>query len=251
MPLPKIDLPLYELKILSQKKPVKFRPFLVKEEKLLLMALESDDETTIMSTIKQVINNCLVTELDIDSLPIFDIEYLFLNIRARSVGETIETFFICRNATDSKVNEEGEEEFIECANAMKVSVNLLDIKPPKADVETKINLTNKIGMQMKFPTIATFKTVQAVASSENTENIFNLIYDCCEYVYDSDGMYYAKETTKEDFYNFLESLTQEQFDSIVRFFEDLPTLEHDVEHKCEKCGFDHKLHMEGLNDFFT
>jgi hypothetical protein len=214
------------------------------------MALESDDEKTIMNTIKQVINNCVVSELDIDSIPIFDIEYLFLNIRARSVGETVETFFICRNVIETKETEEGEEN-IECTHPMKVNVNLLEIKPPKVDVETKIALTNKIGMQMKFPTVSTFKSAQAVASSENTENIFNLIHDCCEYVYDSDGVYYVKESSKEEFYNFIESLTQEQFNSIVKFFDELPTLEHDIEHKCEKCGFDHKLHMEGLNDFFT
>ncbi len=251
MPLPKIDLPTYELKILSQKKPIKFRPFLVKEEKLLLMALESDDEPTIMNAIKQVINNCLITEVDIDTLPIFDIEYLFLNIRARSVGENIDTFFICRHIVETKQNENGEEENIECANPMKVSVNLLDIKPPKVDVETKIALTNKIGVNMKFPTVTTFKSVQAVASSENTENIFNLIYDCTEYVYDADGVYYVKDSSKEEFNNFLESLTQEQFDIIVRFFENLPTLEHEIDHKCDKCGYQHTLHMEGINDFFT
>lgn len=256
MPLPKIDLPIYELKILSRKEPVKFRPFLVKEEKLLLMALEADEELTIMNTVRQVINNCLVSELDIDTLPIFDIEYLFLNIRARSVGETTDTYFICRNVVDSEKgeqNEEDEEAVVgtECLHPMKVPVNLLEIAPPTVDIETKIAITNSIGMQMKFPTVTTFRSIQKLVSLENTQNIFDLIYDCTEFVYDSDGIYYVRETPKEEFQNFLESLTQEQFDNVVKFFETLPTLTYDVEHTCEKCGFNHKLHMEGLNDFFT
>ena len=109
MPLPKIDLPIFEIKLISQPKPIKFRPFLVKEEKLLLMALQSEDEQTILSTIKQVINNCLVYPIEIDDIPIFDIEYLFLNIRARSVGEIVDSAYVCRNVTSIEVDESGED----------------------------------------------------------------------------------------------------------------------------------------------
>lgn len=250
MPLPKIDLPIFELKILSLPKPVKFRPFLVKEEKLLLMALQSSDEDSIFKTIKQVINNCLVDNVDIDKLPIFDIEYLFLNIRARSIGEKVETFFICRNVVGKEADENGVEVDAECKHLMPVNINVLDIKPPNDDVPTKVYVTDKIGLQLRFPTLRTFKSIESMVSSPDNNAVFDMIYDCTEYVFDENGMYYVNESPKEEFVQFLESLTQEQFDRITAFFEDLPKIQHDIETKCEKCGFEHKLHLEGLNDFF-
>jgi len=250
MPLPKIDLPIFELKIVSLPTPVKFRPFLVKEEKLLLMALQSSDEDSIFKTIKQVINNCLVDNIDIEKIPIFDIEYLFLNIRARSIGEKVETFFICRNIVGKEKNEDGLEVDAECKHLMPVNINVLDIKPPNDNIPTKINVTDKIGVQLRFPTLRTFKSVESMVSNLDNNAVFDMIYDCTEYVFDENGMYYVNESPKEEFVQFLESLTQEQFDRITGFFENLPKIQHDAETKCEKCGFEHKLHLEGLNDFF-
>jgi hypothetical protein len=251
MPLPKIDLPIFELKLVSHPTPIKFRPFLVKEEKLLLMALQSDEEDTIFKTIKQIINNCLVDQIDIDNLPIFDIEYLFLNLRARSVGENVETYFICRNIVGKEKNEEGNEIDSECKNMMPVTINVLDIKPPISDLSPKIYITNKIGIVLKFPTLKSFKPIGDMVSVTDNNKVFDMIYECTEYIFDNDGMYYAHETTKEEFNQFLESLTQEQFDRITAFFESLPKIQHDVETTCQRCGFEHKLHMEGLTDFFT
>lgn len=251
MPLPKIDLPIFELKIVSQPKPIRFRPFLVKEEKLLLMALQSGKEEDVLKTIKQVINNCLLDEVDIDKIPIFDIEYLFLNIRARSVGEKVETYFVCRNVVGTKINDEGLEEDQYCMHMMPVQVNILDIKPPIEDLPTKVQITKDIGIQLKYPTLSTFKSIQQMALSEGSTEVFDMIYDCSEYVYDENEVNYIDETPKEEFYAFLESLTQEQFEKITDFFEKLPTIKHDVEHSCQKCQFKHNLHMEGLNDFFT
>lgn len=251
MPLPKIDLPIFELKLISQPEPIKFRPFLVKEEKLLLMALQSGKEEDILNTIKQVVNNCLLTEIDISKLPIFDIEYLFLNIRARSIGEKVETYYMCRNVVGKKQNEDGEEEEQHCMHMMPIEVNILEIKPPIDDLPTKIYLTKEIGLKLDFPTLRNYKSIENMLLSETTDEVFNLIYDCAEYVFDENGVYYKNETSKEEFIAFLESLTQEQFDKVTDFFEKLPTVSHDVEHKCQKCGFEHKLHLEGLNDFFT
>jgi hypothetical protein len=251
MPLPKIDLPIFELKLVSHPTPIKFRPFLVKEEKLLLMALQSDEEDTIFKTIKQIINNCLVDQIDIDNLPIFDIEYLFLNLRARSVGENVETYFICRNIVGKEKNEQGDEVDSECKNMMSVTINVLDIKPPISDLSPKIYITNKIGIVLKFPTLKSFKPIGDMVSVTDNNKVFDMIYECTEYIFDNDGMYYANETPKEEFNQFLESLTQEQFDRITAFFENLPKIQHDVETTCQRCGFDHKLHMEGLTDFFT
>jgi T4 bacteriophage base plate protein len=250
MPLPKIDLPIFELKLVSLPKPVKFRPFLVKEEKLLLMALQSNDEDSIFKTIKQVINNCLVEDVDIDKLPIFDIEYLFLNVRARSVGEKVETVFICRNVVGKETNENGLEIDVECKHLMQVGINVLDIKPPNDDVPTKVYVTDKIGLQLRFPTLRSFKSIESVIANPDNSAVFDMIYDCTEYVFDENGMYYVKESAKEEFVSFLESLTQEQFDKIAAFFENLPKIQYDVDTKCTKCEFDHKLHLEGLNDFF-
>lgn len=251
MPLPKISLPIFELTILSRDEPVKFRPFLVKEEKLLLMALQDSDSETILKTIKQVINNCLVDDIDIDSIPIFDIEYLFLNIRARSVGEKVQSNFVCQNVIGSMEDEEGNEVPVQCKNLMEVDVNLLEIAPPSVDVNRKIQLTNNVGIQLNFPTIENFRNVEGLLFSEDNDQVYELIKECTEYVYDENDVYYAKETSKEEFVQFLESLTQEQFDKIIDFFSKLPKIKLDIEHKCEKCEFDHKLHLEGLNDFFT
>ena len=251
MPLPKIDLPIYELKLVSREKPIKFRPFLVKEEKLLLMTLQSGKEEDILKSIKQVINNCMLEEIDIDTLPIFDIEYLFLNVRARSVGEKVETYFVCRNVVGTKKNEMGEDEDDVCMHMMPVEINVLEIKPPIDDIPSKIFITNNIGIKLKFPTLENYRSIQNLMLDNETNNLFNMIYDCTEYVFDENGIYYSSETSKEEFSQFLESLTQEQFERIANFFEKLPTITHDFEHSCQKCNFKHNLHMEGLNDFFT
>lgn len=251
MALPKIDLPIFELKLVSISEPIKFRPFLVKEEKLLLMALQSSDDTEILKTIKQVMNNCLLdNSIDIDKLPIFDIEYLFLNVRARSVGEKVETYFICNKVVGTQKNEQDEEEDEKCMNMMTVQVNLLEIKPPINDLPSRIYLTKDIGIQLKYPTITTFKSLDELIETADSKPIFDMIYDSTEYVFDSQEVNYINETAREEFYIFMESLTQEQFDKITSFFEDLPTIFYDVDHACEKCGANHQLHMEGLSDFF-
>lgn len=251
MPLPKIDLPIFELKLVSLPKPVKFRPFLVKEEKLLLMALQSGEEDSVFKTIKQIINNCLVDQIDIDSLPIFDIEYLFLNLRARSIGEKIETYFLCRNIVGTDKDEEGSDFDVECKNMMPVTINVLDIVPPIPDLSPKINITDKIGIVLRFPTLKTFRPISDMVTSESNEKVFDMIYECADYVFDENGMYYANESPKEEFIQFLESLTQEQFDRITGFFEQLPKISYDTVNTCNKCGFQHDIHMEGLTDFFT
>jgi hypothetical protein len=251
MPLPKIDLPIFDLKLVSIPEPVKFRPFLVKEEKLLLMALQTSKEEDILKAIKQVVNNCLVSEISIESLPIFDIEYLFLNIRARSVGEKVENYFVCRNVVGKRVTEDGTEEDEVCMHMMPVEVNILDIKPPVDNVPSRIYVTKDVGVQMKFPTLSNYKSINELTLSENANEIFDIVYDCCEYVFDEKEVYYTKESSKEEFFAFIESLTQEQFDKITGFFEQLPTISHDVKHSCQKCGYNHNLHLEGLSDFFT
>lgn len=250
MPLPKIDLPIFELKLVSVPQPVKFRPFLVKEEKLLLMALQSSDDSDVLKAIKQVINNCLLSDLDIDSLPIFDVEYLFLNIRARSIGEKVETAFICKNIVGKKNNEEGVEEEVECGNMMAVEVDLLDIKPAVNDLPSKIYLTKEIGVQLKYPNINSFKPIEAMVLSGEDKDLYEMIHQCTEYIFDDEGVYYAKETPIEEFAQFLDGLTQEHFYKIIDFFASIPKISKEINHTCGKCKFEHTTILEGLSDFF-
>lgn len=246
MPLPKIDLPIYELKLVSIAKPIKYRPFLVKEEKLLLMALQSGDEETIFNTIKQVVNNCLLSELDIENIPIFDLEYLFLQLRAQSIGNIVESYYTCKN----RISDDPEEPGM-CSNLMKVGIDLFLIEPPINNLPSRIQLTNTIGIQMKFPNMKSMRTVKDVISSTDSDAVYRLMFDCLDFIYDSEELHYAKETSFEEFKEFIETLTQDQFDKLVDFFEKMPNITHTIEHKCEKCGFNHKLTMEGLVDFFT
>jgi hypothetical protein len=145
----------------------------------------------------------------------------------------------------------GEDEDDVCMHMMPVEINVLEIKPPIDDIPSKIFITNKIGIKLKFPTLENYRSIQNLMLDNETNNLFNMIYDCTEYVFDENGIYYSSETSKEEFSQFLESLTQEQFERIANFFEKLPTITHDFEHSCQKCNFKHNLHMEGLNDFFT
>jgi T4 bacteriophage base plate protein len=250
MPLPKIDLPIFELKIVSVKNPIRFRPFLMKEEKLLLMALQSGDDDSIYASIKQVINNCILDDIDIDKIPIFDIEYLFLNIRARSIGEKLETFFICKNIVGESENEDGEKVPEECTTMMPLKINILDIKPPIYDMPDKIHLTKTVGMKLNYPTMKNFKPIEDMIANDDVKLIFESLYTWLDYIFDENGLYYKKEMSKDEFFDFLQSLTQEQFDKLINFFDTLPKIGYDTELTCQKCGHNHEIRMEGLNDFF-
>ena len=239
MALPKISAPIYDITLPVSKKIISFRPFLVKEQKILLMAMESGEKGVIESNIKQVLNNCLISDIDIDTLPIVDIEYYFLQVRARSVGEVIESKYRCENVVDDK----------KCNNLMETSFNLLDIQieTPK-ELNNNIPLTNGVGIVLKYPTFEVLDRIQDIDST--TDVAFEVILDCIDYIYDNDSIYYARESTKEELMTFLESLTKEQFDKIEEFMDNLPKLKKEINIKCSKCGFDHKIKVEGLQDFF-
>ena len=239
MALPKIDAPTYELELPISKKKIKYRPFLVKEQKILLMAMESNESDVIETNIRQILQNCSVTEIDIDSLPLIDIEYYFLNLRAKSVGEIVESKYKCENVVNDKV----------CGNMMETQFNLTDIKVemPK-EMNDLIPITDKVGIKMKFPD---YSVINSIRKTETITDIaFELILDCIDYIYDEDNLYYAKESSKEELMAFLESLTKEQFDKVEEFINNLPKLEKTIEIKCSKCGFDHRINVEGLDDFF-
>ena len=243
MPLPKIDTPIYELTLPLSKKKIKYRPFLVKEQKNLLMAMESGDRESIEQNVQQVLNNCTLTKgVDIEKLPVLDIEYYFIHLRARSVGEVVENKYRCENEVDGKT----------CGNVMETSLNLLELKVsniPKDD--GVIQLTPKISIKLGYPKFSVLNKLSEVQSA--SEIAFKLIADSVEYIYDDEQQqfYYAKEVTQEEILEFIESLNQQQYEKIEEFFANLPKLEKKIEMKCSKCGFEHKIDVEGLESFFA
>ena len=240
MALPKIDAPVYELELPLSKKQIRFRPFLVKEQKNLMMAMEADDSETIERNIKQVLHNCTLTEnIDVESLPVTDVEYYFLQLRARSVGEIVENKYVCTN----EVN--GEQ----CGNKMQASFNLLDIEvETNPDIKDIVKLTDTIAIKLKYPE---FSIVEKLKKKDSAVEVaFEIIMDSIEYIFDGEQYYYANETPKEELMQFLESLNQDQFSKLEEFFNNLPKLNKKLEIKCSKCGFDHTIAMEGLESFF-
>lgn len=240
MALPKIDTPIYELTLPLSKKHIRYRPFLVKEQKNLLMAMESGEKDSIEKNIKQVLNNCTVTEnIDIEKLPVVDVEYYFLQLRARSVGEVVENKYRCDNVVEGKT----------CGNIMETSLNLLDIKVSGLkEGDDIIQLTEKVSIKLKYPEFSVLKTISNMTNE--TDIAFNMIAESIEYIFDGEQMHYAKETTREELVDFLESLNQQQFVKIEEFFTNLPKLEKKIEMKCSRCGFEHKFDVEGLESFF-
>jgi hypothetical protein len=243
--LPKVDVPLYEITLPLMKKKVKFRPFLVKEEKILLMAAESDDQNAVILAIKQIITNCLVTKIDVDDLPIMDFEYLFLHLRARSVGETIDLQYKCNN----DINEGGEER--KCNHVVKLSFNALEVEPVLSPNENnKIELTPKLGIVLKYPTFGSLDELTEKKDISATELVLKTIISSIDYIYDDESLYYAKDTPKEELVDFVDSLTREQFSQIQNFFENIPKLKKKLDFECGKCGYSDNIEVEGIQSFF-
>jgi hypothetical protein len=245
--LPKIDTPLYELELPLLKRKVQFRPFLVKEEKILLMAMESEDENSVVLGIKQIMQNCIMTDIDIEDLPILDFEYLFLNLRARSVGEIIDLQYKCNN--DIPGSE--EEKTHKCGNLISLSFNALEVNPEVTEVNQKIQLTPKLGVVLKYPT---FKAIENVSLKENNnpvDFVSETIISAIDYIFDEENLYYAKDTPKEELIDFIDSLTKDQFGMVQKFFEDIPKLTKKIDFKCNKCGYEENIEIQGIQSFFV
>jgi hypothetical protein len=245
--LPKIDVPVFETKLISNGKAIKFRPFLIKEQKLFLMALQSDDEKDVIDSIKQVLTNCILTpDVDVNDLPSFDIENLFLQLRAKSVGEIVELNYTCNNILP-KENSEETEETKRCGNVVKFKVNLTDIKPKNnPDHNSKIQLTEQLGIVMKYPNFNILEKFE----NYNDSDVFRLIADCIDYIYDADQMYLAKDSTKEELIDFIENLQQSDFKKIENFFQTMPKFEEKLHFKCSKCNYEEDINVQGVQSFF-
>ena len=240
MALPKIDIPTYEIELPISKKKIKSRPFVVKEQRHLLMAIESDETSTIQQNIKDILYNCTLTEgVDIERLPILDVEYYFINLRAKSVGEVVESNYRCNNEVEDKV----------CGNTMKANINLLEIRPDLSNlVNPEIQLTPQLIIKMKYPEFGNVK--ESLTMDNITDITFNMIANSVEYIYDGEQFYYANEAEAGEMLEFIEQLNQEQFDKVENFFNNLPRMTKNVQMKCGKCGFDHTIEVEGLENFF-
>jgi hypothetical protein len=239
MALPKIDAPIYELILPLSKKQIRFRPFLVKEQRNLMMAMESEDKETMEKNIKQVLHNCTLTEnVDIDSLPIVDVEYYFIQLRARSVGEVVDNKYRCENVVEDKT----------CGNMMNVKFNLLDIKVDHNDIKDEIQLTDTISIKLAYPKFSVLDASKNIETA--TDMAFEMIVSSIVNIYDGEQFYYANEVAKEELVEFIESLNQEQFGKIEDFFSNLPKLNKTLEMDCGKCGYHHTIEVEGLENFF-
>lgn len=241
--LPKLDVPIYETKLISNDQTVRYRPFLVKEQKLFLMAAESEDPKDTINAIKQVLRNCVLDDIDIDNMATFDIEYLFLQLRARSIGEVVNLRFNCNN----NVLEKGEEE--KCGNLVKIDVNILEVNPIKNENHTnKIQITDKIGVVLKYPTFGSIDF--AGLDTQDMQQILNVIVSCIDFIYDDEQVYYAKDTKKEELVEFIENMKQTDLEKISAFFTSLPKLKKDVHFHCNKCGYEEDITLEGVQSFF-
>lgn len=237
MSLPKPPVPTYDLEIPSTGKKIKFRPFLVKEEKLLLIALETKDEEQIKNAVIECLKSCVVTKgIKIEDLAMFDLEYIFLNIRAKAAGEVIEMLFTAKD--------DGETQLPYNLNLEEVEV----IKPEGHN--KKIELDDTSGMIMKYPGMNQFIDSQIIQKEQTTQEVFDVIVDCVEQIYSGDEVYDAKTTPRKDIVDYLDSLTSKQFEAVQKFFETMPKVSHSFTLTNPKTGVDSEYTIEGLSNFF-
>lgn len=237
MALPVNSAPTYTLTIPSTGESVKYRPFLVKEEKALLIAQHSEDQSTMLETLKSIIASCILDKIDVDSLATFDIEYIFAQIRAKSVGEVIELIFRCDTCDDEKAK-------------VKVSIDLTKIEVKK-DPEHKndIPLFGSVGIRLKYPDISVVDKIRNVDEND-MDKVFDVIIQCIDFIYDDEQIYAAKEQSKKELLEFLDNLTSEQFMAIQKFFETMPKMRQEIDFTCPVCGKEHHKYLEGINSFF-
>jgi len=239
MPLPKISTPTYELELPSTGQTIKYRPFLVREEKLLVLALESEDTKQITSAIKTVIKNCIETKgIKVEALPTFDIEYLFLNIRGKSVGEDIEVNIICPDDEETTV-------------PIKILVDDIQVQK-NSEHDKRIKVDESIMMEMKYPSLDQFIKSNFDFSADNTmDQSFELIGSCIDKIYTEDEVWSSADVTKKEIMEFLDQMNSSQFKQIEKFFETMPKLSHKVKVKNPNTEVESEVVLEGLSSFFS
>ena len=239
MPLPKIATPTYELELPSTEQTVRYRPFLVKEEKLLVLALETEDTKQITTAIKTVLKSCVLTKgIKVEQLPTFDIEYLFLNIRGKSVGEELEVKVICPDDEKTEV---------------PITIDLDEVKVQKSEGHNnQLKLDDTLMMEMRYPSLDQFIKNNFDFKDENQmEQSFDLIGSCIDKIYSEDEVWATADCTKKEVKEFLESMNSSQFKDIEKFFETMPKLTHTIKVKNPKTKVESEVVLEGLASFFA
>lgn len=238
--LPKIDLPTYDLKLPSNGKEVTFRPFLVKEEKLLLMAAKSNDANEMLKTTKQVINNCILSpDINVDALPFFDVDCLFIAMRAKSVGEAIEVNYICQNRVEDQ----------QCGSRFPVKIDISNVEVNKRDdISSEIKFNDKLIFYMKYPGYSVIKLLND--SDDSLEKKIKIIAASVDKIFANEQFYTSKDLTPEELQNFIEGLTQQQFEKLAEFVGNFPSFFVKAEGKCPKCGKEHVVRYTDFVRFF-
>jgi hypothetical protein len=237
MALPKLGVPTFELELPSTKKVIKYRPFIVKEEKVLLIALESEDEDQIFAAVKDLIKNCVLSRVKIDDLPAFDLEYIFLRIRAAAVGEIIDMNVTCTDDNATRVQ-------------TQININDVEVYFPEGHTN-KVMLTDNLGIVMKYPGMQRFIEAEFLEKDIKTEEVFNFIADSIEQIFDAEEVYDSSTTSKKEFREFVEGLTTKQFEEIQKFYETMPKLQHKFKVVNPNTGVESEYTIEGLQNFFA
>ena len=239
MPLPKINTPTYDLVVPSTGKKIKYRPFLVREEKILILALESEDTAQITNAVVEILSECILTKgVDVTKLATFDIEYLFLNVRSKSVGETVEVNIVCPDDNKTSVQ-------------MEINIDSIKVQKTRGHKST-IKLDDQYSMKLKYPSLNEFIDSNFESSEESDVNkSLNMITSCIEMVYDQEESWNASDSTKQELEEFIEQLNSKQFKSIEKFFETMPRLSHKVKVTNPTTEVESEVVLEGLASFFT
>jgi len=236
MALPKLEVPIYELTVPSTDEKIKYRPFLIKEEKILLIAMESGANEDVIQAVKQIVSECTFNTLKLGNMPMFDVEYIFLQIRSKSVGEVSKLKILCRDDGETYAN---------------VEVDLTEIEVQVSDDHTnKIELTDEMGVIMRYPTIDSFST--AGISDITADNMLDVIVACIDKIYDKKGeeVYDSKDSSKKELMDFVEQMNTTQFQDVQAFFDSMPKLRHEITVVNPKTKVENKVALSGLNDFF-
>jgi len=234
MPLPTIETPKYELTVPSTNQKIEYRPYLVKEEKILVLAMESRDHKHMIRAIRDIIDACTFNKLDVENLRMYDLEYIFLKLRSVSVGSISNILMPCSKC--------------ETSNEVEVNLENIEIKNNEAK-EKNIRLTDKVGMVMKPPTVKGMMRSE-VTGDDQYEFIIGSVIACIDSIYDADTVYDASDVTQQELRDFVESLSQEQFNKVNEFFEATPTLSYGASFDCNSCGTHNERDIQGLQNFF-
>ena len=235
MALPKLDTPRYEMKIPSTAKKVVYRPYLVKEEKILMLAMESNDQRQMVRGLKDVVNSCTEGLINVDELTMFDLEYVFMQLRSKSSGETTEVNIKCKSC--------------ETKNSVSINLSNVNVKMPKSS-ELKIKLTDKVGVVMKYPSVNDIMDIQNSDDSE-INKIFSIIAKAIDSIYSGDEIFDAKEQSIDELKDFIDSLNTEQFNKIKNFIENMPSAGTMISFECSNCSTHNDVEIKGLANFFS